>query len=91
MNFDNHYRKQSKKTLWDEELDDENSLFDKLNKESKNNLTPSFDPFYSHFHFEGKMYKCTRCGNEYANHETEKYKGSWYCRACVQGFYHYDG
>jgi hypothetical protein len=42
MNFEDNYRKQSKKTLWGEELDSE-SLFDRLNKEYVNNLTPSFD------------------------------------------------
>ncbi|PGY09149.1 hypothetical protein [Bacillus sp. AFS031507] len=89
MNFDDHYRKQSKKTLWGEELDSE-SLFDKLNKEYVNNLTPSFDLHSSLNHHEGKKYKCTHCGNKYENHETEMYKGNVYCRACVQGLYHYD-
>ncbi|MBV7504065.1 hypothetical protein KW850_02130 [Bacillus sp. sid0103] len=80
MKLDGDRRKQSKKTLWGEELDSEYG----------NNFTPSFDPFFSRKHTEGKKYKCTYCGNAYENHETEIYKNSLYCRACAQGLYHYD-
>ncbi|MDQ0201102.1 hypothetical protein [Neobacillus ginsengisoli] len=91
MKFNDYYHKQSKKTLWDEELDSEESLIGKLYKANVNNLTPYFEPYFLQNYHKGKKYNCNRCGNEYENNETELYKGNLYCRACAQGLYHYDG
>jgi late competence protein required for DNA uptake (superfamily II DNA/RNA helicase) len=90
MKFNDYGRKQTKKTLWNEELDFEKSIMDTMDEEYINNLTPSFDLDLSQNHYEGKLYKCSRCGNKYKNHESEIYKGKLYCRACVQGLYSYD-
>lgn len=86
MRFNDYYRKQSKKTLWDEVLDSEESLIDKLYKTNVNNL----DPYFSLNDYNGKRYRCNRCGNEYEDNETEIYKGTMYCRECEQDLY-YDG
>ncbi|NRD78972.1 hypothetical protein HPT25_16530 [Bacillus sp. BRMEA1] len=82
MKNNDYYRKQTKKTLWDEELDSEETLIDKLYKANVNNITPYFDPNFSLNDDKGKKYKCYRCGNEYENNETEIYKGHLYCTEC---------
>jgi formylmethanofuran dehydrogenase subunit E len=89
LRLNDYNRKQSKKTVWDEELDSEESLIEKLYKANINNLTPYFDPYFSQNDYEGKKYKCNRCGNVYVNNETEIFKGKLYCIACAQGL-HYD-
>ncbi|MDR4950406.1 hypothetical protein [Neobacillus cucumis] len=90
MKFNNIYRKQSKKTLWDEELDSTETLVDKLNKDYLNNLKPSFDPYCSQSHSKDKICKCNRCGIESEKNQTEIYKGLIYCRACALHLDHYD-
>ena len=78
-------RKKSKRTLWDEELDNEESLIDKLYNANVNNLTPYFDPYFSQNEYKGNKNKCNSCGNEYENNETEISKSNLYCRVCGQG------
>ena len=83
-------RKKSKRTLWDEELDNEESLIDKLYNANVNNLTPYFDPYFSQNEYKGKKNKFNSCCNEYENNETEISKSNLYCRVCGQGINHYD-
>lgn len=91
MKFDANYRRQSKKTLWDEELDCEISIKDGLNIDHVNNRTPSSDLDFSQNHFKAKKFICIGCKNEYDNHETERYKGNLYCKECIKGLIHYEG
>ncbi|PFO05806.1 hypothetical protein COJ85_08995 [Bacillus sp. AFS076308] len=90
MGFNDYNRKHSKKTLWDEELDSEESLIEKLYNANVNNLTPYFDPNFSQNDYKRKKYKCDRCGNEFVNNGTEFYQCNLHCKTCAQGINHYD-